>query len=67
MNLEPQVSLDLLVLRVFQAKKADLEMLEKKVLQAPWVLQGRLVLLVRLECQVFQESVVSLVFPVLQV
>lgn len=67
MNLEPQVSLDLLVLRVFQAKKADLEMLEKKVLQAPWVLQGRLVLLVRLECQVSQESVVSLVFPVLQV
>lgn len=67
MNLEPQVSLDLLVLQVFQAKKADLEMLEKKVLQAPWVLQGRLVLLVRLECQVSQESVVSLVFPVLQV
>lgn len=67
MNLEPQVSLDLLVLRVFQAKKADLEMLEKKVLQAPWVLQERLVLLVRLECQVSQESVVSLVFPVLQV
>lgn len=67
MNLEPQVSLDLLVLRVFQAKKADLEMLEKKVLQAPWVLQGRLVLLVRLECQVSQESVVFLVYPVLQV